>query len=113
MSPLLPSWPPPPESTGHTPKGTKAPQQAINAGASHRVCGRSFVMMWFLKWRPDVPMRLRQSPAHVSSISFITGNDTQLNVGGYINEVAGIGFIARRAPVFWEACWYGVFTVSV
>lgn len=72
------------------------------------MCGRRAVVMWFSKaeaGRPGVPMRLRQSPAHVSSTSFIPGNDTQLNVWGYerskdwIYGVEGRLCAGRRAEV--------------
>lgn len=98
MSPLL-LQPQPLESTGCAPKCTKAPQEAIStAGLPQSV--------WALRGgdvvskgefgRLDVLLHPRQSPAHVSSISFVPGNDTQLNVrvyqrstGGWIYSVEG------------------------
>lgn len=67
-------------------KEPKPHNKLLARGASHRVCGCSLVMMWFLKMetgRPGIPMRLRQSPAHVSSISFMSWNNTRLNAAGY------------------------------
>ena len=104
MSPLLPC------SHRQNQKKTPKPHNKLLAqGASHRVCGRRVVVMWFSKaepGRPDVPMRLRQSPAHVSSTSFILRNDTQLNVWGYersngdwIYGVEGRLCAGRRAEV--------------
>lgn len=98
-------------SSGLTPK----PHNKLLArGASHRVSGRPVVVVRFPRQRrPNVPMCRRQPPfAHVSSISIVPGNDTQLDVG-VIKEVMGMGFIARTAPACREACRNCMFAVGV
>ena len=56
----------------------------------------------------------RVSGTCVVHILHTGGMTPKLNVrGGDIKEAAGTGFIAWRAPVCWEACGDGVFTVSV
>lgn len=114
MSPLLP-WPPPPESTGHTPKDTRAPQQAISAWASHRVRGRRVLVMWFLKRSlGDLTFPcVSGSPPHMCRPYPSYQAMTPSLMWEAIKEAAGAGFIAWRAPVCWEACRNCVFTVSV
>lgn len=66
----------------------KPPQQAISVGGGGALSGGDVVSKGE-PGRPDVLTRLWQSPAHVSSISFVPGNDTQFNVWGYQRSNGG------------------------